>query len=238
MRPSSSYVLLFALLVLSISITSLALEGQWPYNLSPDIKYYPEDEPMVQRTVEIQKRLVNQKPVAVCKMSEDEGEMFFLDYWQFDRTEDTLRADDPYQSIREGSAMLDPQMNVKEKSQIDRMANASMSIYYLPPVLLHAEQPTTPNPLFRRLLRTPLARLDRRDFVCPSGTSSCASIGQPNICCPTEDTCQLVSGSALGNVGCCASGQQCSGAVQNCQTGYTPCPGSSGGGMFNRTTTC
>ena len=164
-------------------------------------------------------------------MSEDEGEMFFLEYWSFDQTIRLPSVEDSNLTMGRDVSTLDSRQSIEKRDCLGARTNASMTLPFLPPLLVHTEQLMSPNPFFRRLIRTPLARLNQRDFVCPSGTASCASIGQPDICCPTGDTCQLVTGSNLGNVGCCAAGQQCSGPVQNCQTGYTPCPGSQGGGM-------
>lgn len=47
---------------------------------------------------------------------------------------------------------------------------------------------------------------------CPQYASlSCSGIGYPNWCCPTDHTCQYLSSSSV--VGCCPSGQACSGTV-------------------------
>ena len=72
-----------ALLTLSIPITS-GQSQDWPYNLPAGAKYYPEHESYLKRDLEIQRRINTAPPSAMRKMSEDEGEKFFLDYWQFD----------------------------------------------------------------------------------------------------------------------------------------------------------
>ncbi|USP76739.1 uncharacterized protein yc1106_04013 [Curvularia clavata] len=72
----------------------------------------------------------------------------------------------------------------------------------------------------------------KRQFKCPDGTTSCESIGAPDVCCGTGSTCINTSGSSdAGNVGCCPKGQTCAGSV-SCDTasGYSSCPGSSNGG--------
>ena len=71
-----------------------------------------------------------------------------------------------------------------------------------------------------------------RQFNCPSGTSSCSSIGAPDVCCGSGSVCINVnSNSDAGSVGCCPQGQTCAGPVR-CDTdhGYSACPGSSNGG--------
>ena len=228
---------LFALLSLPASLLlflstdrarTSAIDAQWPYNLPPHVKYYPEDEPLVRRNVEIQRRLGEQKPQGVRKMSEDEGEMFQLDYWQFDLGDDTSWL-----------GQLDSVTNRRTlpcevKDGLEPAANTSMPLFLQPPFPLHNKQPMTSNFLFRRLLRTPFAELVRRDFQCPTNTSNCISVGFPNSCCASGTTCIAVPDTGAGGVGCCAPGVNCnSGQVVGCQQGYTLCPGSYGGGKFD-----
>ncbi|MCJ1349850.1 hypothetical protein MMC31_008093 [Peltigera leucophlebia] len=61
-----------------------ASQTEWPYNLPPDMKYFPEDEGLVRRNAAIQKRLAAQGAVGVRKMPGDDGEMFFPGYWVFE----------------------------------------------------------------------------------------------------------------------------------------------------------
>jgi hypothetical protein len=72
----------------------------------------------------------------------------------------------------------------------------------------------------------------KRQFKCPDGTSSCQSIGAPDVCCGTGSNCITINGgSDAGNVGCCPKGQTCAGSVScDAASGYTSCPGSSNGG--------
>ena len=60
-----------------------AQELQWPYSLPRTSKYYPEDEGLMKRELGAMQKLGEQQPVGMRKMSEDEGEMFFLHYWDF-----------------------------------------------------------------------------------------------------------------------------------------------------------
>lgn len=72
---------LLALLLLCMPPASS--ESQWPHNVPKHQKYFPEDEVHVKRGLSIQERLQREKPIGVKKMSDDEGEMFFLDNWIF-----------------------------------------------------------------------------------------------------------------------------------------------------------
>ena len=197
-----------------------ALEPRYALN-PPRARYPREDEILVRRNEEIQRNLVDTRPIGVRKMSEDESEMFFLEYWQFQE--------------QEGLSM--GQIDRRRPPDIERLRreeqeNGNSSIPLLPqlPFLLHSEQPTTPYDLFKRLPLGLFPSLDKRDFQCPTGTSSCTSINQPMSCCPNGNTCVVVQDTGLGTVGCCPGGQTCSGEVQGCSAGYTACSSSSGGG--------
>ena len=235
MRNLSALLSLPASLLLLLSAApaqTSALDVQWPYNLPPHVKYFPEDEPLVQRNVETQRKVVEQTPLGVRKMSIDEGEMFFLDYWQFDL------GDNAAWSGRRESAMngRTPTLHGKYEEMDGRepVTNASIPLFLQPPFHLHNKHPVTSNPVLRRLPRTLFAQLDRRDFLCPTNTSDCLSVGFPNSCCPTGTTCIGVTDTGSGGVGCCAPGVNCdSGQVVGCQQGYTLCPGSFGGGKVD-----
>lgn len=71
------------LLPLVLGYGASAQELQWPYNLPRTAKYYPEHEAHLKRDLVAREKLENQQPVGMRKMSEDEGEMFFLHYWDF-----------------------------------------------------------------------------------------------------------------------------------------------------------
>lgn len=178
-------------------------ELQWPYNLPPHMKYFPEDEALVKREIILQQKLQRQPAVGVRKMSTNPDEKFYLDYWSFGP-----EADD---------------------HNFDSWTNAS----------LHELQPCTPLHNNKTLPRPPRnihfslwtrSPFDKRDFVCPSGTNACSSIGYPNSCCPSGETCQIVQNTGLGNVGCCPAGSTCAGSVSACSAGQTACPNDQGGG--------
>lgn len=208
---------------------ALSFETQWPYNLPPHMKYFPEDEALVRRNVGIQKRLASQRPIGVHKMSGDEGEMFFPEYWVFNKAEDTSTKT----LKRNRNLGLRSPSPHEERGGLDNWANASMLISLQAPFTLHTTEQIEPKGILQRLHRLPRAifyRLEERDFQCPGDTLSCTSINRPNSCCPTGESCQLITNVGLGDVGCCAQGQTCSQQVSSCQAGYKSCPGSSGGG--------
>ena len=66
--------------ILLLYVRPLSAENQWPHNVPRHLKYFPEDEEHARRSLDIQQRLMNEKPVGVKKASfADEGEMFMLD---------------------------------------------------------------------------------------------------------------------------------------------------------------
>lgn len=221
----SIFTLPSALLLLLVAVPPcpVASEPSWPYNLPADAKYFPEDEVDVKRNAKVMERLASETPIGVRKMSGDEGEMFFLDYWQF---HGAGLADESG-----GLKVADKQLLRRATQESDReeYGNSSLAYQYLPPFLLHSEQPLQYEHPFRFLPRNGLRG---RDFQCPTGTSSCAAISRPNSCCTTGETCVVVTDTGLGDVGCCPAGTSCSGSVSTCDTanGYTSCPGSSNGG--------
>ncbi len=199
---------------------------EWPYKHPAQSKQQPDHQALIpRRDVEIQKRLSSQIPVGVQKMSEDPGEMFFLDYWQFEVGESR---DEP--PVVHTNALKSTQhRQPAERSNLNAQHNLSLPLEILPPFLLHSSV-KSPNLLSPRYYSPAL--LFKRDFQCPGGTSSCSSINRPNSCCAAGEICVIVTDVGLGDVGCCPHGQTCGGSVQGCNAaaGYTSCPGSSNGG--------
>lgn len=176
-------------------------EPQWPYNLPKHIKYFPEDEPHMQRQQRIEERIAWEQPNGVRKMSTEEGEKFFLDFWQFPCGE--------------------PESFAHQNRSTPALAETPLR-----PVLDHVAQQEF-------FLRFAVHNwLQRRDFQCPGGTRSCASIERPNSCCSSDAVCLLIEDTGLGDVGCCPSGSSCAGTISACDTdaGYTSCPDSPNGG--------
>lgn len=213
------------LILLTSPLRITADSNEWPYNLPANVKYYPEHERLARRNIDAHARLrENHAPTAVRKMSSDEGEMFFLDYWQFGPSTKeqwdgvTAESSDPRS---EGfSANLRPEMQGQDPSNLTDSALRQ-------PFLLHSNtsQHSSRWSLWGR-------SLSQRDFQCPSGTESCASIGRPDSCCGTGETCVRVTDTGLGDVGCCARGSFCGSGLSPCNTaaGYQSCPGSPNGG--------
>ncbi|KAE8354846.1 hypothetical protein BDV28DRAFT_67893 [Aspergillus coremiiformis] len=157
----------------------------------------------LQRNAAIQSQL-SQTPVqGIKKMSDDEGEKFFLDYWYFDEASQT-----ELQTSEKTQPDLHPRSYPNQPAHPLGLDETSGSHGWMSHF----------SPLFRR------------DFKCPAGTYSCTSINRPNSCCSTGSTCELVQDTGSGDVGCCPDGQQCAGTIGSCQQGYTSCPASLGGG--------
>ncbi|KAF4262967.1 hypothetical protein KXW98_002883 [Aspergillus fumigatus] len=138
----------------------------------------------------------------VKKMSEDEGEKFFFDYWDFEGADEvgltaTNETFNPQSYDNHEAPEIQPRVYPFRPSVSTNMGFS---------------------PLFRR------------DFKCPTGTFACTAIDRPNSCCGAGDTCVLVQDTGLGDVGCCPQGQTCSGVIGSCQQGYMSCPASMGGG--------
>jgi hypothetical protein len=156
------------------------------------------------RNDEIAQRLSEGAVQGVRKMSPDEGEKFFLEYWSF--AGDALAGDE------RSSAFL-------ERGEVDENEY---------PAFLTRSFPFQSA---SSLERSESARgLESRDFKCPTGTNVCTSIGRSDRCCNTGSTCEIVTDTGSGDVGCCPSGETCSGTVGSCSSGYTTCSQALGGG--------
>lgn len=216
---------LFRLLALPASLLALisfpqhAQGESWPYDTPPDRKYFPEHEPHIKRNLDIQSRLAIFPPLGMRKMSDDDGEKFLLDYWQFDPSNADLEplSHDKTQSSGEDRPCSPAVVFHNDSSKVD----------LLPPMLLHRD--TQQSPYLPKIFGRDLFE---RDYKCPNGTSDCSSIGYKYSCCDTDATCILVQDTGSGSVGCCSDGENCGGEVTGCDMakGYTSCPGSSNGG--------
>lgn len=201
-------------------LPSVASSQPWPYNLPPDAKYYPEDERLIRRDIDIQQRLLQSPARGVRKMSGDPGEKFYLDYWQFELEGNEERE---MEEDKEGGG------NSDVLSSWANTTSLSSWMSFDSPVRLH-DAPTD-HGRSRLLARIPGWHLfDTRDFKCPTGTSACTSINRPDSCCGTGSTCIIVQDTGLGDVGCCPNGQTCAGSLGACADGYTDCPNNPGGG--------
>ena len=197
----------------------------WPRLLSLDTAVHPAPALVSGGGSDQHKIATGQKPVGARKMSGDASEMFFMEYWQFDQ-----KIDDTETLPTWGTNRPEPHSHADGIGE-DTACSQNSSIPYLlgAPFALHAEPHLPHGPLLRNFPRV-LSLLEPRAFQCPSGTSSCSSISRPNSCCPSGESCQLISDTGQGDVGCCGQGQSCSPQVAGCQQGYSSCPGNQGGG--------
>lgn len=166
-----------------------------------------------------------QLPTAVRMMGFDAGEKFFHEYSAFGNNED------------DDAAQLDTYA-------LSALNSSSAQNKYRAPLAAHLYDPAEPNPslvqgradhdraegwrLFLRAKWTE-ARLMRRDFSCPTGSSTCSDIGYPDSCCQTGTSCVIITDTGLGSVGCCPDGQSCTGTIA-CSDGQEGCSSQSGGG--------
>ncbi|KZF25567.1 hypothetical protein L228DRAFT_236648 [Xylona heveae TC161] len=224
------------------SVSATEPELPWPYNLPAHVKYFPEDEFHVKRGIDIEQRLATEVPIGVKKMSEDAGEKFLFDYWIFGPS----GTDDENDGA---SATAASPAHLRQRAAIDTTDNQDSSLYantsiplsFSPPFLQHTDEKESPlllrHPSLRYLPRKAQS-LFQRGFQCPAGTSNCSSIGRPDSCCANGETCQLITDTGLGDVGCCPAGQTCSGQVSTCGAGYSSCPNFPGGGCCIPNYTC
>ena len=198
------------LLLLPISYTTSATHLPWSKYASAG----HEGEAVSQQDSSIRGDLPFQ-PAKVRKMTPDEGEMFFPEYWETSQPS--------YLEPVEGQ-------RIQLAEDID-WSNSSIAQIQAP-FALHQIKDMASHSYFSSFLRSPrsLFAASKRDFHCPGGTSACSSIQRPNSCCPTEQTCQLITDNGNGDVGCCTDGTSCSQQVASCQDTYVSCPGSQGGG--------
>ena len=167
-------------------------------------------------------------PIAVRKMSNDQGEMFFPEYWQFEAEINGASK----LEVSNGSPIPRSLEPPDDQSNVKNWANASMPHPLQAPFAMHTNQQLGTRPILSRLIRSPanIFALDTRSFACPSGTNDCTSINRPNSCCAAGLVCRLTTDTGLGDVGCCQPGLVCGQEISGCPTGDTLCPDSSGGG--------
>lgn len=167
-------------------------------------------------------------PTAIRKMGLDEGEKFLHGYCAFEDDSNIAQAVFQPRAPIPASGLLSPE----EASLLE--ANSSAAISYRPPFAPHfesslqGEQGLLGWDIFRRAASA-LARLERRQFSCPTGTSDCSAIGYPYSCCQSGLTCVQIEDTGLGPVGCCPSGSSCGGTI-TCSGSQVGCPSDMGGG--------
>jgi hypothetical protein len=225
---------LLFLLASHIISTNAAQGNQSPAQLqwNPPIqaKRWPADSPQRRRQLEaVQEHLrLGRSPVGVLKMSDDEGEKFYMEYWQFEGELEESWLSDASTSLRARD----------EEEEARLLANSSAIVSFRPPFAFHREDGSSPlsfedlkarKGIEGRNAADFLAVLERRGFVCPTGTADCSGISQPNYCCPTTETCFAIQDTGLGPVGCCPNGSTCGGTISGCNAPNSPCDDSLGG---------
>ncbi|KAJ5714184.1 uncharacterized protein N7483_011365 [Penicillium malachiteum] len=203
---------LFSLLILPPTVFSMnqdsrsSLESDHDANTATTTLQSPES---LSYNADIEFRLSETPVHGVRKMSHDEGEKFFLDYWSF--VDDSQGLSD--------RGLDEDQTSFSNSSKVEEQASSDILIPRSFPF-----QPSFPWEANRRSLFGP------RDFKCPTGTYACESIGRSDRCCSTGDTCQHVKDTGSGDVGCCPNGQRCSNVVGQCPSPWTTCSEALGGG--------
>ena len=188
-----------------------------------------------------------QLPTAIKKMPPDQSEKFHPHYVAFANA-DSSSSNDRLPPVMGFISVEQQQVEEEEEDPVlaarrlfdERdlhllQTNSSSPLSYRPAFANHDLSPIQQSEeqrawsLFRRS-REALARLQRRQWNCPEGTTSCSRIGYPNSCCRTSETCVEIEDVGLGKVGCCPAGATCGGSVSTCADGNTGCASEIGGG--------
>jgi hypothetical protein len=208
--PSSLLVFL-----LSDAAATQALDSSESWRRSPPLHahYRPEDSPHRRRDLEdIQRRFeAGDKAMGIKKMSVDESEKFWPEYWGFENGSPA-----GLERKRESGLEIAARRDYEEEEEAFLKANSSAILQVRPPFLVHQASASDA-----------LAILEKRDFQCPTGTTACS--GYPSSCCNTGDTCVTVQDTGFGVVGCCRSGSSCGGIISTCGAN-SRCPSDIGGG--------
>jgi hypothetical protein len=166
-------------------------------------------------------------PTAIRKMPPDRGAKFHHSYCAFPEA-NTFAA-----AAQKPIAAIAARRGLEADDALRLAANSSAELPFRPPFAMlsgpERQEDATSWDLFRRAASA-LAFLERRQWSCPTGTSSCASIGYPNSCCREGETCFEVPDTGLGPVGCCPTGAACGGGVSGCGDGSMACGSEVGGG--------
>ncbi|KAL1878174.1 hypothetical protein Daus18300_002090 [Diaporthe australafricana] len=124
-------------------------------------------------------------PTAIRKMSPDAGEKLLHEYYAFGQEEDVVQVGTQAPPAMLAKGVLD----LEEEELL--AANSSASESYRAPFAPHFDShlATRNNEhvasgwhLFQRA-KNVIAKLEKRQFACPTGTSDCSAIGFPNSCC-------------------------------------------------------
>lgn len=195
--------------------TKPSSDGDIEYQNDTTLAFSAED--ILRRNEEIASRLAEKPVQGVRKMSNDEGEKFFLDYWRF--------LDDSQENL------FERQVLVGDDTTADSSLDPAVENDFPDAIFLARSYPFQPAFSLESKSGSKWGNpLERRGFKCPTGTNACTSIGRSDRCCGTGDTCEVVKDTGSGDVGCCPAGENCSGGIGSCQSGYTGCSQALGGG--------
>lgn len=188
-------------------------------NPSADFESKEADTPslpaklILQRNAAISSQLAAGPAFGVKKMSDDEGEKFFLHYWSF------------------GDDFSSSNISERHLSDEDGFSPARFVAQSYPFGPSYSLGTDGDSELFPQNYNDSANNLfEKRDFKCPTGTTSCTSIGRSDRCCGSGETCEIVADTGHGDVGCCPSWTTCSGMIGSCNNGYTACSQALGGG--------
>lgn len=198
-----------SLLALIVHSRAYAHELEWPYNLPATAKYYPEHEALMRQDFKIRQRMEREMPAGVKKMrSDDEGEKFFLQYWQFGE-----------------------EQSVPTREDLPQINNTFPQPLLGAPIALHTIYNCPQLNLFGR-------NIFARGFQCPTDTKPCSNLGSNLCCpkdqncvsvsggvgcCPLGETCSNVVSECDVNAGysscpsspdggCCIPNATCEGS--------------------------
>lgn len=170
-------------------------------------------------------------PIAIRKMSPDAGEKLLHEYYAFGPDEEVAQVGSNAQPATLAKAVL----GFEEEELL--AGNSSASVSFRAPFAPHFDSHLASRSeesgasgwhLFQRA-RDVVARLEKRQFACPTGTSDCSAIGFPNSCCQAGTECVQITDTGLGPVGCCPDGISCTGSIA-CSGSQQGCPSDIGGG--------
>ncbi|KAI7788236.1 GPI anchored protein [Diaporthe eres] len=139
-------------------------------------------------------------PTAIRKMSPDAGEKLLHEYYAFGGEEEVAQVGTQPQAAMLAKGVLD----VEEEELL--AANSSASVSFRAPFAPHFDSHLAAREneggasgwhLFQRA-RDVVARLEKRQFACPTGTSDCSAIGFPNSCCQAGTDCVQITDTGLG----------------------------------------
>ncbi|KAJ6036162.1 hypothetical protein N7540_000441 [Penicillium herquei] len=203
---------LFSLLVLPSTVLSMNQDSKPSLELDHNLTTATatiQSQESLSYNADIESKLSETPVHGVRKMSHDEGEKFFLDYWSF--------VDDSQGLADRG--LDDDQTPFNKSSQVEDQASSDLLIPRSFPFQSSFPWEANDKSLF-----------GPRDFKCPTGTYACESIGRSDRCCSMSDTCQHVRDTGSGDVGCCPTGKRCSNVVGQCPSPWTTCSEALGGG--------